>query len=227
MAIDATKVAANVSLDALQPRVAVEAHPPRLFVSAEDEGDGGQGNNGAPEDGGDEPARLPIIPTEAPLADPANAAAPRHAWLGCAGRADRNTHSGTQRRISTAPTAAGAACGLQSQGTTSPRGRRMGRHRDAAYRERVRATMRRSPLPRRCANDTAGSPPLGRSQSLAWLAAFPLARPGARHRRGPADDGGAEPEAIPGYDRLGAAPLPARSLLALSGPRRSLFPVSR
>jgi hypothetical protein len=45
----------------------------------------------------------------------------------------------TQRRIYAAPTAACAACTLRSQCTTSHRGRRVGRHFDEAYRERVRA----------------------------------------------------------------------------------------
>jgi transposase len=96
--IDATKVAANAALDSLQPRFAVEAHLARLFASAEDEGAGGHGNSGAAEDRGDEPVRLPVVPTEAALADPADGAAPRHNWLGCAGRPDRNSRSGTYRR---------------------------------------------------------------------------------------------------------------------------------
>src|SRR6185436_11640059 len=45
----------------------------------------------------------------------------------------------TQRRIYAAPTATCAACTLRSQCTTSNRGRRVGRHRDEAYRDRVRA----------------------------------------------------------------------------------------
>jgi hypothetical protein len=45
----------------------------------------------------------------------------------------------TQRRIYAAPTAACAGCTLRSQCTTSSRGRRVGRHLDEAYRERVRA----------------------------------------------------------------------------------------
>jgi transposase len=96
--IDATKVAANAALDSLQPRFAVEAHLAHLFASAEDEGAGGHGNSGAAEDRGDEPVRLPVVPMEAALADPADGAAPRHNWLGCAGRPDRNSRSGTYRR---------------------------------------------------------------------------------------------------------------------------------
>jgi transposase len=96
--IDATKVAANASLDSLQPRFAVEAHLTRLFASAENEGDGGQGNSGVVKDEGDEPTRFPVVLTEAVLADSAEGAAARHDWLGCAGRPDRNTRSGTYRR---------------------------------------------------------------------------------------------------------------------------------
>jgi hypothetical protein len=44
----------------------------------------------------------------------------------------------TQRRIYAAPAAACASCALRSQCTTSQRGRRIGRHLDAAYVDRVR-----------------------------------------------------------------------------------------
>jgi transposase len=44
----------------------------------------------------------------------------------------------TQRRIYAAPAAACASCALRSQCTTSQRGRRIGRHLDAAYLDRVR-----------------------------------------------------------------------------------------
>ncbi len=45
----------------------------------------------------------------------------------------------TQRRIYAAPAAACATCALQPQCTTSKRGRRIGRHLDEEYLERVRA----------------------------------------------------------------------------------------
>jgi transposase len=44
----------------------------------------------------------------------------------------------TQRRIYAAPTVACAACELRCQCTSSKRGRRIGRHRDEAYLDRVR-----------------------------------------------------------------------------------------
>ena len=44
----------------------------------------------------------------------------------------------TQRRIYAAPTAACATCALRCQCTSSKRGRRIGRHLDEAYRDRVR-----------------------------------------------------------------------------------------
>jgi transposase len=44
----------------------------------------------------------------------------------------------TQRRIYAAPTAACVACALRSQCTTSSRGRRLGRHLDETYLDRVR-----------------------------------------------------------------------------------------
>ena len=64
----------------------------------------------------------------------------------------------TQRRIYAAPTAACAACALRSQCTTS----QPGPTRGAASRRGVsgpgaRPTTRRSPMPRRCANDKSGS----------------------------------------------------------------------
>jgi Transposase DDE domain len=45
----------------------------------------------------------------------------------------------TRRRIYAAPAAACTACTLRTQCTTSARGRRVGRHHDAAYLDRVRA----------------------------------------------------------------------------------------
>jgi hypothetical protein len=45
----------------------------------------------------------------------------------------------TQRRIYAAPAAACAACALRPQCTTAKRGRRISRHRDEAYLDRVRA----------------------------------------------------------------------------------------
>jgi len=51
----------------------------------------------------------------------------------------------TQRRIYAAPTAVCAVCGLRSQCTTSSRGRRVGRHLDEAYRDRVRAYQATEP----------------------------------------------------------------------------------
>ena len=44
----------------------------------------------------------------------------------------------TQRRIYAAPTAACAACARRRQGTTSKRGRRVSRHLDEVYMDRVR-----------------------------------------------------------------------------------------
>jgi hypothetical protein len=45
----------------------------------------------------------------------------------------------TQRRIYAAPAGVCRACELREQCTTAQRGRRVGRHRDEAYRDRVRA----------------------------------------------------------------------------------------
>ena len=100
---DATKVAANASLDSITPRFAVEAHLAHLFTDAEADG-GGSGDDD--EDGGDNaeeddsPAAtpLPIHLTEAARADLAAAADARHDWIGRAGRPDRGTVRGHYRR---------------------------------------------------------------------------------------------------------------------------------
>jgi transposase len=94
--IDATKVAANAALDSLHPRFAVEAHLACLFVAAVDEGDGCAGSGGAAQDGSDAP--LPVALAEAASADLVAGATQRHDWIGCAGRPNRNTRSGTYRR---------------------------------------------------------------------------------------------------------------------------------
>ena len=96
--LDATKVAANASLDSLHPRFVVEAYLARLFTMGEDEGDGGNGSHGADEDGGDEPALLPVVPAEVALEDWVESAVPRRDWIGRAGRPDRNLCNGTYRR---------------------------------------------------------------------------------------------------------------------------------
>src|SRR5215210_2508043 len=59
--VDATKVAANASLDSLRPRFAVEAHLGRLFTEIGDEREADEGSGGAAEPGDDDPpARLPM-----------------------------------------------------------------------------------------------------------------------------------------------------------------------
>lgn len=97
--IDATKVAANADLDSLQPRFAVEAHLTQLFAAEQDDEDGGVGSDGlAREDGGDEPARLPVALTDEAQAELAERAATRHDWIGNAGRPNRTVTSGAYRR---------------------------------------------------------------------------------------------------------------------------------
>jgi transposase len=96
--IDATKVAANASLDSLQPRFAVEAHLGRLFTEIGDEREGGEGNGGVAEPGGDPPARLPMDLMGEIRSELAERAVQRHDWLGRAGRPDRATTSGPYRR---------------------------------------------------------------------------------------------------------------------------------
>src|SRR5688572_18083198 len=95
--IDATKVAANASLDSLHPRFVVESHLARLFGAPEDASAEDEASGAPAEEGGDAPVRLPVTLTEAALADLAARAAARHDWLGCAGRPNRNMRSGTYR----------------------------------------------------------------------------------------------------------------------------------
>jgi transposase len=96
--IDATKVAANASIDSVLPRFAVEAHLADLFAAPEeDEGGGGPGGSGNAPPGG-EPPPLPVALSEEARADLAAAAARRHDWLGEAGRPDRDVVRGGYRR---------------------------------------------------------------------------------------------------------------------------------
>jgi transposase len=91
---DATKVAANASLDSVGPRFAVGAHWGVLFTSAEaeaprdaDEGEDGEG-----------PTPLPVELTAEARVALAEAAAGRHDWIGEAGRPDRSVIRGEYRR---------------------------------------------------------------------------------------------------------------------------------
>jgi hypothetical protein len=97
--IDATKVAANASRNSLQPRFAVEAHLAHLFATeAADADDRGGGGEPAGSEAGAQPARWPITRLEGTRADAAESTAPRHDWIGRAGRPDRTVTSGTYRR---------------------------------------------------------------------------------------------------------------------------------
>src|SRR5215203_1463057 len=65
--IDSTDVAANASIDSLQPRFVIEAHLGRLFDEDSEGGDGGDDDGGEhlqQEDQSDEPIRLPVALTE-------------------------------------------------------------------------------------------------------------------------------------------------------------------
>ena len=89
--IDSTDVAANASIDSLQPRFAVEAHRTRLFAEKPERDD--DNSRGEPE-----PTPLPIMLTEEAHADLTERAADRHDWIGRMGRPDRTRTSGTYRR---------------------------------------------------------------------------------------------------------------------------------
>jgi transposase len=98
--IDSTDVAANASVDSLQPRFAVEAHLARLF-NQDCDGDGGGDDQGDYRDqngGKNKPIRLPVALPDEARADLAERAANRHDWIGEAGRPNRNETSGAYRR---------------------------------------------------------------------------------------------------------------------------------
>ena len=89
--VDATKVAANASLDAVAPRFAIEAHLAALF-------DAPEALAGDVDRIADEPVPLPVALTAAARAALAEAAACRHDWIGEAGRPDRSVIRGGYRR---------------------------------------------------------------------------------------------------------------------------------
>jgi len=92
--IDSTDVAANASIDSLQPRFAVEAHLTRLFEEKDNTNDD---DNDEP-DGNSGPARLPSVLTDEARADLADRASERHDWIEEIGRPDRTKKNGPYRR---------------------------------------------------------------------------------------------------------------------------------
>ncbi len=97
--IDATKVEANAALASLHPRFAVEAHLAHLFATeAEDDDAGSRGGEPDGSAKGDQPTRLPVALMQGAQADLAESPAPRHDWIGQAGRPDRSVTRGTYRR---------------------------------------------------------------------------------------------------------------------------------
>jgi transposase len=91
--IDATKVAANASIDSVLPRFAVEAHLEQLFAEVERDDPGDD-----PGESAEPPPSLPAALTAAAQAELTTAAAQRHDWLGAAGRPDRSVVRGGYRR---------------------------------------------------------------------------------------------------------------------------------
>jgi len=98
--IDSTDVAANASIDSLQPRFAVEAHIARLFdeerLGEDDDEEGGDHRD--QNSGQVEPISLPVALRDEARADLADQAANRHDWIGTVGRPDRSETSGAYRR---------------------------------------------------------------------------------------------------------------------------------
>ncbi len=102
--IDSTDVAANASLDSLQPRFAVEAHLTRLFdeeLAGEDDTDDDRGGHRDQHGGEAEPLPLPLVLTEEDSADLADRAAA--VTIG-SGRWDDRIARGRAARIEGPPT---------------------------------------------------------------------------------------------------------------------------
>jgi transposase len=86
--LDATKVAANASLDSLAPRFAIEAHLAKLFTTAD-----------LAADARSEPSAAAPVMLPSATADLAATNAERHDWLAAGGHPDRSiTRGGYQRR---------------------------------------------------------------------------------------------------------------------------------
>jgi transposase len=95
--IDSTDVAANASIDSLQPRFAVEAHLARLFEEKDHQDNADDDGNDDP-DGTSGPALLPIALTDEARAELADSANERHDWIGEMGRPDRTRTSSPYQR---------------------------------------------------------------------------------------------------------------------------------
>jgi transposase len=98
--IDATKVAANASLESVGPRFAVEAHLVALFGESAVGADDGTGGvqKGEHEAGERSLVPLPVALSENDRAVLAEHSAARHDWIGNQGRPDRDRTSGAYRR---------------------------------------------------------------------------------------------------------------------------------
>ena len=104
-------------------------------------------------------------------------------------------------------------------------------HRPSLALRRLPGAGARLPRHRGLQEGHAQAPGLGRAavrrgQALAWLTPLPAAGAGERQHRGAADRGRAEPEALPGRDRLGRRHAPCGSLVALPREPRRLSAVS-
>jgi hypothetical protein len=85
---------ANAALDSLHPRFAVAAHLADLLAANGDVGEAGAGSD----EEADTPVQLPIELTDQDQAELTARATARHAWIERAGRPNRDTTSGTDRR---------------------------------------------------------------------------------------------------------------------------------
>ena len=113
----------------------------------------------------------------------------------CASSPSATDHAAA--RSTQAPAGACRACALRAQCTTSPRGRRVGRHLDEEYLERVRGYHATEPYAKAMRKRKVWVEPLF-AEAKDWhgLAAVPVAGVGEGQRRGAADRGGTEPEAV-------------------------------
>jgi hypothetical protein len=102
---------------------------------------------------------------------------------------------------------AGNACRLKTECTDSPKRRQVTRSFAEAYLERVRGDHATKEFE---GHAQTHSPPVRRSQGLAWAAPLPPAGAGEHQQRGAADRGRAEPEARAESPGVRTAPVPER-----------------
>ena len=132
----------------------------------------------------------------------------------------RKTKYSEQEVLYRADAAICNACPVKAECTASDHGRMVHRSFYADYLDRVRSYHDDRGLPEGDAQaEGLGRTAVCRGEGVARLTPAPVAGPAERQHPGAPGCGRAEPEALPGGDRMGPAPRPLWELLAL--PRES------